>query len=330
VRKCVEAQLNGGFLEAPFGQISIEAGSLMASNVFMVTGGSLDLSLTNAVSDGGPSPFGFGGNIWYAGNGFSLFRKPTTGDLLGTTVNSFAVDYAEVLNYWAGEDRGRSNDGFLNNCAVGQLILNGRNNSSFRFIGTGAANALYVDYLELQGSTTNRDINGNFTALNLDPNMKIYFGDAVANGRSIAEKLDGKNGGRLVWVNSYAGAYSSTNLLYPDGRIYSFNRALVGSCNLDSDNDGIANCSDSTPLFMPGIVQLSISITNRPPTAKLLSWQTIANSTNYLYYKTNATSSNWLLLTNFVFGPNNGTASVLDPSSNSTRYYRLRVDPRQP
>jgi hypothetical protein len=118
-------------------------------------------------------------------------------------------------------------------------------------------------------------------------------------------------------------------LLYPDGRIYAFNRALVQSCNLDSDNDGAANCSDSTPVFVPGIVQVSISLTNRPAMAKLLSWQTIANSTNYLYYKTNSSSSTWLLLTNFVFGANNGTAAVLDPSSNSTRYYRVRVEPRQ-
>jgi hypothetical protein len=330
LQKCTNAQLNGGLVDASSGQVSIAVGTLVASNHMILSGGALDLYLTNLVSDGGPTLFGFGGNQWLAQNGFSLYRKATLGDLLGTTVYNYAVDYAETLNYWAGLDRGRSNSGFTNNCAIGKLILNGGVGSDFRFIGTGVTNGLYVDYLELDGSATNRDLLGNFTGLNIDPNIKIYFAEAVANGRSIAEKLDGKNGGRLVWVSTYAGAYSSTNLLYPDGRIYTFNRALVQSCNLDSDNDGIANCSDSTPIFVPGIVSMSISLTNRPPTAKVLSWQSIAGATNYLYYRTNSNLGNWLLLTNFVSGPNNGNVSALDPSSNSTRYYRVRVEPRQP
>ena len=152
----------------------------------------------------------------------------------------------------------------------------------------------------------------------------------MLGGRSIAEQLDGKNGGRLVWVSSYAGAYSSTNLLYPDGHIYTFNRALVMSQNIDSDGDGIVNYYDSTPIPPPGAVKLTITITNEPAGSKLISWPTIGNSTNTLYFSTSSAGPNWQPLTNFVFGPINGTATVLDTSTSSTRYYRLRLDPRVP
>lgn len=331
-----QAVLNGGSLYAPLGQVSLYASSLAALGVAITAGGPLELSPTNSLTDGGVgtnSIFGSLGlsvNTWTTTSGFSLLNKPAVGDLLATTVINTAADYQETLNYWAGADRGNSASGFQNNGAVGRLVLSGGTDSAFRFTGTGGANAMYVDLLDLRGSVTNRDAYGNFIGLNIDPNMKIYFADAVANGKSVAEKLDGRNGGRLIWVNSYAGTYSSTNLLYPDGKMYSFNRALVQSCNLDSDDDGIANCSDATPCLMPGIVQLSIALTNQPAGARLLTWATLARSTNYIYYKTSPSSTNWLLLTNFVFGPNNGKAAVLDTATSSTRYYRARVDAGQP
>jgi len=324
LKDCVDAQLDAGLFDASVGQVSIYAASLSALNHSIVAGGPIELSLTNSVTDGGPGMFGFG-NQWITQGGFSLYSRPAVGDLLGTTVLNSAPSYVQNLDYWAGEDRGNSVDGFTNNCAIGRLMLNGGTGSSFRFIGTGAANALYVDYLQLNGSATNRDANGDFSGLNIDPNMKIYFAEAVANGRSIAEKLDGKNGGHLVWVSSYAGFYSSTNLLYPDGNIYTFNRARVLSCNRDDDNDGIVNCSDSTPIWT-GRVQLSIGITNQPAGARVITWPTMGNSTNTVYYNSSLTSTNWQVLTNFVFGPNNGTGIVLDTSTNATRYYRLRLD----
>lgn len=330
LQSCSYADLSGGMFNAPMGQVTIQAGTLLASNAVIVSGAALELSLTNFVTDGGVSSASLTANQWSAQNGFSLLNKPATGDLLATTVTNIVAPYAETLNYWAGEDRGRSVSGYQDNCAIGRLVLVAGTNSAFHFIGTGVANGLYVDSLELVGNAGARDSAGNFTAFDIDPNITIYFADALLNGRSIAEKLDGKNGGHLVWVSSYAGAYSSTNLLYPDGKIYSFNRALVQSCNLDSDNDGIPNCSDSTPIWVPGLVQLSISITNQPAGAKVIRWPTLGNSTNTLYYQTSNTSTNWQTLTNFVFGPNNGTAQVLDASTNSTRYYRLRLDPRVP
>jgi len=63
------------------------------------------------------------------------------------------------------------------------------------------------------------------------------------NGVSIAEKLNGKNGGAFVWVPNYAGVYSSTNL---SGTLY--NAALVISPNIDSDGDDTVNRDDATPI----------------------------------------------------------------------------------
>jgi hypothetical protein len=327
LQKCSQALLSGGYFGAYNGQVGITAGTLSASNFSIQCGGALELWVTNAIRDGG-GQFSF--NNWTAGDGFSMYLKPATGDLLSTTVYNSAPDYAETLNYWAGQDLGRKNEGFTNNCAVGRLILSGGTDSSFRFIGTGSRNAMYVDSLDLSGSATNRDAYGDFTGLNIDPNMTIYFAQATANGVSVAEKLNGRNGGHLIWVTTYAGNYSSTNILYPDGKVYTFNRALVSSCNLDSDGDGIVNCLDPTPCLVPGQVQLTVGITNRPSKAAVITWQTAGNSTNYLDYKTSPTSTNWLALTNFVFGPLSGKASVLDTNMTSTRYYRVRIDARQP
>src|SRR5258708_12257287 len=82
--------------------------------------------------------------------------------------------------------------------------------------------------------------------------MKSYYGHALYNGFSIAEKLTCKNGGGFCWVSNYnTGFYSSTNFVYPDGTTNQLNTALVQSCDIDSDGDGIVNCQDQCPTFPP-------------------------------------------------------------------------------
>lgn len=201
--------------------------------------------------------------------------------------------------------------------------------------GAGALNtsrkAIYVDYLELRNSTTNRDAGGNFTGLQVDPNMKIYFAQAMANGVSIAEKLDQQNGGRFCWISDYAGFYSGTNVVYPDGTTNYFNAALVGSCNLDSDGDGLVNCADTTPILRPQDLGLSVSLVTSPSLKALVSWQTGPFAANFVYYKTNTGSANWQLLTNFASGPLGGRVSIAEPvNPTRPRYYRVRVDAHQP
>ena len=62
-----------------------------------------------------------------------LLVKPRLGDLLSTTILNTAPADAEVRHLWAAEDRDCSPAGFTDNVALGRLILDGGNDSLFRF-----------------------------------------------------------------------------------------------------------------------------------------------------------------------------------------------------
>jgi len=320
------------------GNISITTGSLLASNVIIQAGKSLTLAATNLLTDTGPSPTN--GNIWTlggssVGSGFNLPIKPALGDLLGTTITNIAPTNKNVINIWAGVNRGSSNSGYTNNAAVGRLILDALGASpgtQFYFSGTGASNAIYVDYLELQDRATNRDVNGNVSALVFNTNLVIYYAQAVINGSSVAEKLNHRNSNHLRWVPSYAGYFSSTNIVNPDGTTNTVNTALAQSTSIDSDGDGIVNANDPTPFFVSGNVNFTATLTNVPPLKVRLQWQTMPDATNYVFYKTNLLAANWLVLTNFITPPAPPyapiTTNVLDSVNPAVqKFYRVRVDP---
>ena len=234
--------------------IDIAANSLLISNHVLQAGGHIALSGTRVLDDGtisaGCPLLNTNKNFW-TGSGFSLTSLPALASLQSTTVTNFDASQSPVVNLWAGADKGNSPSGFDNNAAVGRLIIDGRDPLSlFSFQGVSANNALYVDYLEFDNWATNRDRGGtNFVQIDIASNMKIYFGDAVANGVSIAEKLNGMNGGRFVWVPNYnCGFFSSTNLVYPDGTTNRVNHGLAVATGIDSDNDGIVNRDDTSPV----------------------------------------------------------------------------------
>src|SRR5205823_7743953 len=130
------------------------------------------------------------------------------------------------------------------------------------------------------------------------------------------------------WVSGYNGGFfSSTNLVYPDGTIHRLNTALVTSCDIDSDGDGIVNCMDPTPIFTASSLALSVSLTNSPQHSAALAWNSVPYSTNYVYYKNSMGTTNWQVLTNFVLGATGGRIKVTDPMTSSGRLYRVRVDP---
>jgi len=144
---------------------------------------------------------------------------------------------------------------------------------------------------------------------------------------SVAERLSGANGGRFCWVSDYTGIYSSTNLVYPDGTTNTFNAALVQSCNLDSDGDGLVNCVDPTPILRPQDIALAVAFTASPSPGARVSWQGVPNSTNKLYFKSASSGSNWQLLTNFVMsssGP--ARVSVFDPSGKKIEQIEVPED----
>ena len=329
------AVLSNGVLNAPFNDIFLSSGSLFISNQVLNAGHGLTIWATNSLSDGGPNPTN--GSFWAAGVlGFQLPIEPPIASLLGTTITDTAPAWASVVCQWAGRDLGPVAAGYSNNAAVGRLILDGGVNSSFVFTGPTTTNAIYVDYLEFRNGMTNFDSSGNL--LNLDPQfnpdikIKIYYAQLIINGVSWAEKLNGKNDGRLNWVAGYAGAFSSTNLLYPDGTTNRLNLALVQSCDLDSNGNGIPNCQDLAPVFVPSQVALAAALTNLPPRAVALSWNSIPYATNSIFFAPSVTAANWQLLTNFVSGPGLGLQRqrVVYPLGAGSRFYRVLVEAGAP
>jgi hypothetical protein len=315
------ALFTNGYLFAG-GNISITANSLVTSNLLLYTYGSLTLQATNELTDTGVTS----GNMWLVGNpdgtggnGVVMQAKPASGDLLGTFIYNYAPAPNKLTSWtWAGRDFGASTAGYTNNVAVGGLVLDALgNNSTFSFNGTGTSNAIYVDYLEFLDSLTNGIYNSyDFSQwLTINTNMVIYFAQAVADGVSIAEKineasLQGKNGGvisngvvitpgRLRWVPMYAGHFSSTYIVY-NGVTYPINAALAGSPDLDSNGNNVPNAFDPSPIFVSGQVNFKMAITNLPPKVALLQWNSIPSATNIVMTATNLLAPNWVVLTNFV------------------------------
>ena len=268
------AVLSNGVFNAPFNNIVLSSGSLFISNQVLNAGHNLTIQATNSLSDGGPAS----GNVWTAGVlGFSLPIEPHTRQPAGHDHHRHGSGPdASVGCQWAGQDLGPVAAGYTNNAALGRLILDGGiPGSSFVFNAPTGTNALYVDYLEFRNSMTNFDGSGNLANLYFAPGMKIYYAQLIINGVSCAEKLNHKNGGGLNWVAAYAGAFSSTNMVYPDGTTNRLNLALVQSCDLDSNGNGIPNCQDPAPVFVPSEVDLAAALTNLPQRAVVLSWNSI-------------------------------------------------------
>jgi hypothetical protein len=326
--------------------IQFQANTLQISQSALSAGDALDFTVVTNLSDGGAGS----GNLFVCSNGFNLWIKPAAGELLGTTINDTALGLAEVDHVWAGQDFGATVAGYTNNAAVGRLILDALGNGLFAFNGATTSNALYVDDLELRDSATNFD-GSQVYALGIGPNMVIYYAQAMVNGVSVAEKLNHLNGDRLRWVPAYAGYFSSTNIVYPNGTTNTFNAALAQSPSIDSDGDGIFNASDPTPFFVSSQVNFTLTLTNLPPPSVRLQWATIPLATNYIYYKTNLLSTNWLPLITFdhyYYGANVAVTNsahtnsfvspqpypgpatnvwVFDVVTNVAHYYRVMVQP---
>ncbi|MRR36829.1 hypothetical protein EG829_19640, partial [bacterium] len=81
--------------------------------------------------------------------------------------------------------------------------------------------------------------------------------------QSPEEYLNGMFEGRLRWVSGYAGANSSVAVVV-DGKTVMMNVALRNSRTTDSDEDGVPNYFDATPLGggeIAGAARPSVSAT---------------------------------------------------------------------
>jgi hypothetical protein len=241
------------------GLSQITADTLVLSNHVLSSGDSLSLTVTNRL-DGGVTnrPDGNPLNIVQVQNGFNLLVKPKTGDLLGSTFISTVPTATDktMVHLWAGENRGPTPAGYVNNAAIGVLQLSATNTASiFRFTGTGApgtTNALYVDQLDLSLFGPRLGLK----QFQIDPNMVIYYATLKLPTGTILP-VNGLNDyfapGTLVWVPSYAGPNSSVTVTNPaTGQLVSVNSDLRNSATIDSNGDGTPNFFDPYPFnFAP-------------------------------------------------------------------------------
>jgi len=152
----------------------------------------------------------------------------------------------------------------------------------------------------------------------------LYF----AHANFDAGKLDRKQNGRIRWVRGFLGPLSTTNIVYPSGKVYPVNISLAQHKDIDSDGDGIPNAKDPTPVFSEENINLRIG-PDTQPNRVLLSWQALANSTSYVEYKSPIASTGAWQVLRSTTAPANMRISMSDPATGAgrtQRIYRVRMD----
>ncbi len=327
------------------GNETITANTLVISNTIMAAGGGFIFNVTNLLTDTGVT----NNNFWFTDGGsltgLNMAKKPLAGDLLGTTIEMLTpAPNKAVKNVWSGVDYGVSVNGYTNNEAIGQLLLDIPSaNGSLNFSGTGTSNGMYVDRLVLEdyASYTNGLGTEQIPTLTFNTNLVIYYADAVASGEDVSYQLDNSNHGHLRWVPQYMGFFSSSNVVYMNGTVNRVNAGLVQSPYLDSNGNGIPNAEDPNPLFVASEVNFQAARTNG---MEALVWDSITSATNYILYincpagglmPDLSKAANWQVLTQFVspsaVPPVGGwpiTNVVFEPLlTKSNQFYRIEVSP---
>lgn len=310
----------GGVLSAG-GSIFLSGNDIKLRSHEVTTAGTLFLSATNSLADTGAN----GTNRINCALGFEMTVKPRLGDLLGTTISSTAPFNRDVPHTWAGADVGPTSTGYLNNAALGRLVLDTGTNlvsqNRLVFSGAGSSNALYVDYLELSGTLSNRLAEH----MVVQPNMTIYFAQANVP----AEDLDGQLGGRLRWVRDYAGINSGVDVRLDDGRTVKVNRAKFESLKLDSDADGTVNGNDRSP-FDGVSIGNEVTFVNVPPLTAFIRWRAASQTAYQVMVNTNLLTDEWKLVatvTNSAATNRIVTFSEPVPAGGTERFYRVSYQP---
>jgi hypothetical protein len=317
------------------GDIDFELAGLKFNNHQMSAVGTLNFTVTDALSDAGASS----GNVFRMQNGFNLSVKPNSGDLLGTTFQDQPPRFVEVDHVWAGQDRGANSSGFVDNTALGKLILTATSTDPFDrpffvFRGAGGQNAMYVDLLDLTSLGTNLT-----DMIEIDPNLTIYFASATLgftpppNAFGVPQEpeefLDGQFGGHLRWVSSFAGPNSSVDVII-NGVTVSVNRALRFSKIIDSNGNGVPNFFDPFPFnSVPLTLQAAVIPTNPPPTGAVgVSWKTSPLTIYQVEYSTDMHNPVWKPLLRYTnSGALSSTTTVWDTNTpaGAQRFYRVKA-----
>ncbi len=309
-----DLKVDGGLIQSS-SDLQINTGSLKLRKASLVTSGTAFLNITGAVSDAGlvsqsrisPS------------QGISLPLKPTSGDLLGTSIEATSLPQSSYAIYWAAEDRGLSPGGYTNNVAIGRLYLQVGDGSVITFDGPGASNALYVDQIVLDPSL----VTNGLSSLVFADNFTLYFADANVP----VEQIDGGANGHLRWVGEYAGPNSGVKVALKTGQVIYVNRNLLNSSTVDSNGDGIVNSLDPAPFDIPPV---TVTVSASPKVASTLKWSGAASTVYGIDYTSSLKPVNWTHLGSVTNSASVPTVLIFqDTGANggSTRYYRVTYQP---
>jgi hypothetical protein len=315
----VNGLIQGGTVNSA-GDVMYNATDLKVFNSTNTLSGTLTLNVTDGLADSGQGS----DNLWQVQNGFALVVKPAAGDLLGTTLHTVAPRFATVPHTWAAEDRGATAAGYVNNAAIGNLILDTQADGTLQFSPVAGKNAIYVDFLTLTNAILTAFNTGNLaSALQIDADMTIYF----AASNVPADQLNGQLGGQLVWVPDFIGPNSAVDVLRKNGQVVQMNISVRESTTIDSDGDGIPNAFDAFPLDPDASLALmSVARTTPPPTVSF-TFDANPKTIYSVEYTSALVSGEWKPLMNYTNSSTTVTsAMVQDPvsSGKAQRYYRVR------
>jgi hypothetical protein len=305
---------------------------------YQLTASSLFLNIGTLLSDAGTVG---GANTVIVSAGLDWAQRPASSDLRATSLRIDLPSFMFADYSWPGEDRGADAAGYVNNVALGRLLLNRPGNSPFVvFLGTGNKNALYVDNLDLSALGQNFE-----DYFDIDSSLTIYYASAklgftpppTSNNvpQTPEEYLNGKFGGHLVWVSSYAGIYSSVAVIDANGQTVMMNIGLRNSRIIDSDGDGIPNYFDPTPLggstpSSGGGLVVSPSFVTPSSGGKVFSlgFEAAPKTAYDIEVATNLAHPDWQLLSSFTNSLSTAKAiSIPDPNAptSAQRFYRIRI-----
>lgn len=311
--------LNGGFLQA-VNNISLAGNHLSLTGATLLAGQQLSLQFTNFLGDNGVT------NNILVNTGIRLLTRPNKGDLMATHITSTVADFQAQTHIWRAENRGAIPSGYANNTAVQHLTLNGGINSLFRFQGVGTNDALYVNYLEFQGSTTNTNGLHVSSSLFVQTNLTIYFADSNVP----EDKLTNAFPGRLIWVDQAitVGPMVAVPLVagqYVQLTTREFQTMLAPGA--DYDGDGIENERDSSPLS--GFTVSDVTVVNLPPLTSFVKWQATAGVTYTIEYRDGLGAGNWSTLYSITASESKELVALDVPPVSGQRFYRVRFNSAQ-
>jgi hypothetical protein len=311
--------LNGGSLQAA-NNIILAGSHLSLTGATLFAGQQISLQFTNFLGDNGVT------NNISVNTGIRLLNRPNKGDLMASRIISTVTDFQTQTHIWGAENRGAIASGYANNTAVQHLTLNGGVNSLFRFQGVGTNDALYVNYLEFLGGTTNTNGLHISSTLFINTNLTIYFADSNVP----EDKLTNAFGGRLIWVDPSITVGPMVAVPLVSGQYVQLNTRQFQTMlapGADFDGDGIENERDGSP--MSGFTVSDVTLVNLPPLTSFVRWQATAGVTYTIEYSDSLGVGNWSVLYSITASESKELVALDVPPVGGQRFYRVRFNSAQ-